>query len=328
MSKLVSVIVPCFNEEKYIANCIYSLLNNGIDHEQLDIIIIDGGSSDKSVSIINAYIENFSCIRLFHNEKTITPVSLNIGVKNATAEYFLIASAHASFENGYIQECLNAIEKYKADVIGGVIETTTLTQNKLTNSIVAVLSHAMGVGNSMFRLGTRNVIEVDTVPYGLYKREVFEEVGFYNEKLVRNQDIEFSKRLKRHGKKIVLIPGISCKYFARENLKDIAKNNYLNGFWNIKTVLITRSLLSLSLRHFIPLFFLLSLISPILISIFYVNYFIIMIPLFILTLYLLLVFISSLKVYDRQKSFFYILFTFVFIHFSYGFGSIMGFLKK
>jgi len=251
-----------------------------------------------------------------------------MGVRSSWGRYILIASAHAVFEKDYIKECLNAIEKYNADVVGGVIETTTLTKNKLTNSIVAVLSNAMGVGNSMFRLGTKDVIAVDTVPYGLYKSELFEEVGFYNEKLIRNQDIEFSKRLKKNGKKILLIPGISCKYFARENLKEIAKNNYLNGFWNIKTVFITGSLKSLSLRHFIPLFFLLSLIIPLLFSIFFVNYFFLMIPAFISTLYLLLVLISSLKIYNRQKSFFYILFTFVSIHFSYGVGSIMGFLKK
>jgi glycosyltransferase involved in cell wall biosynthesis len=328
MNKIVSIVIPCYNEEKYIKLCLDSILLNGVSVEAFEIIIVDGESEDATLDIVETYRRNYDNIFLFSNTKRITPTSLNIGISNAKGKYILIASAHAAFEKGYIQSCINAIEANNADVVGGAIETVSLNENKLNNSIIAVLSNALGVGNSMFRLGTDEAVEVDTVPYGLYRSEIFKEVGYYNEKLVRNQDIEFSKRLTRNGKKILLIPDISCKYYARENYRDIAQNNFQNGLWNIKTIFITKTFKSLSLRHFVPFFFLISLIIPVLYSFILGTIMFALFSLSVLLVYITLIAIMSKKLDNSKSSFLYIFFTFVIIHFSYGMGSFFGFFKR
>ena len=99
------------------------------------------------------------------------------------------------------------------------------------------------------------ITEVDTVPFGCYRKEVFTKYGLYNTKLVRNQDIELNKRIKRGGGKIYLIPDTYCVYYAREKYREIIKNNYLNGKWSILTVYITKTFNSLSVRHFVPMIF-------------------------------------------------------------------------
>jgi len=83
---------------------------------------------------------------------------------------------------------------------------------------------------------------------------------------INNQDIELSKRILKKGKDIYLVPSVSCNYYARESYGGIAKNNFRNGYWNLLTGYITRNPESLSIRHFVPLGFILSLFVSLLIG--------------------------------------------------------------
>ena len=152
------------------------------------------------------------------------------------------------------------------DCIGGGIDTQIINSTPVSEAIVKILSSRFGVGNSSFRTEKKDIMYVDTVPFGIYKKSLFEEIGYYNEQLVRNHDIEFSKRLIKSGHKIALVSSIRCTYFARETFRKLAENNLSNGFWNIRTFYITGRLRSLSIRHFIPLIFILSLIIPVIMS--------------------------------------------------------------
>lgn len=325
MKKIISIIVPCLNEAAYIGKCIDSLINNKADAYNIEIIIIDGGSNNETLKVINTYQKDYSFIKLISNPQKITPISLNMGIKNSIGDYILIASAHSSFQDGYLAKCLDIIEKTNADVVGGTIETKPLNNSLKANSIAAVLANRFGVGNSMFRTGINKLIEVDTVPFGLYKRNIFEEVGLYNEKLIRNQDIELSKRIINAGKKILLFPEVSCVYYSRETYFGIAQNNFLNGLWNIRTVYLTRNYKSLSIRHFVPLAFVSSLILPIILSLFS-NYFMFL-SIFILLIYTCTITVVSLRVNNKTKRFLFIWFSFIILHFSYGIGSLIGLFK-
>jgi GT2 family glycosyltransferase len=181
------------------------------------------------------------------------------------------------------------------------------------------------VGNSDFRVGTDTPKEVDTVPFGCYKREVFEKYGYYDERLERNQDIELNKRILSGGGKIYLVPDVTCTYYARESLKALAKNNYANGRWNILTAYYTGTLRSLSLRHFVPLLFVLSLILPLLGAPLYPK--LLYIPLISLISYMALVIIISLKLKDSKTDMLHIAAAFIVLHLSYGAGSLMGLIE-
>ena len=178
------------------------------------------------------------------------------------------------------------------------------------------------MGNSTFRTGIESVKEVDTVPFGCWPKRVFEKYGRYDVRLVRNQDIEFSKRIINGGGKIYIIPDTFCTYLARETFRGLAKNNYNNGLWNILTVYYTKQMKSLSLRHFIPLLFVLSLIIPTIVGVFWH-------PAWLLSAFVLLVYLLALGAVSaklaKQKhlNFFYLLWSFITLHCSYGFGSLM-----
>ena len=321
MSK-ISIIIPCLNEEKYIAHCIESIVVSDIDYDKTEVIFVDGVSSDKTVEIINEYVVKYPFIKILSNPKKYTPVSMNIGIDTSIGDYIFILSAHAEYKKDYFKKLVKSIKALKADCVGGILLTEVKNKNKKSNSIKEILSHKFGVGNSDFRTGSSEIKEVDTVAFGCYTKEAFEKYGYFDEKLIRNQDIELNKRIINGGGKIYLVPDVECIYYARENFIDLAKNNYSNGKWNILTAYYTKTLNSLSLRHFIPLIFLLSLLFPSLLSLFFPKF--IFVGLFSLASYFALVIIISLNLREKENSFFYLIISFFTLHISYGMGSLMG----
>ncbi len=322
---LISVIVPAFNEEKAIAHCLESVLRNQRDDFDLEIVVVDGMSKDATCDIIKELQKKHSNIRLFENPEVFTPHGMNIGIQRAKGDYILIASSHSSFNDDYISVLYHYIQHAGVDVAGGMMETRVLHSTRKSESIVKVLSHPLGVGNAMFRTGVKEAQAVDTVPFGLYKKEVFDKAGLYNEKLIRNQDIELSKRIARWGFKIHLVPDARCYYYARENFASLGKNNYANGKWNLLTIYYTKAFKSLSLRHFIPLIFLLSLILPLVAASIYL-------PLGLLSAVSLLTYMGaillvSVKINNAETSLVKLVSAFITLHISYGLGSLSGLLS-
>ncbi len=328
MNKKISIVIPCRNEKSYIALCLDSLINNDYPNDLIEIIVIDGESNDGTQEILKQYETNYHFIKVISNPHKITPVALNLGIKNATKEYILIVSAHSAYPDNYITTLMKYISDLKADVVGGIIKTSIKNPTKKALSIVKVLSNKFGVGNSMFRIGINKPMQVDTVPYGIYKKELFNKIGLYDEKLIRNHDIELSKRIvnSNTNRKIYLIPDVVCTYYAREKYLNLAKNNYQNGLWNILTVYITKNINSLGLRHFIPIIYIFSLIIPVILAILISKYFIYLTLLSFLC-YNILVIIISIKLNDRTTSFFHLFWSFYVLHFSYGIGSFIGLFK-
>ncbi|MBI4647756.1 MAG: glycosyltransferase family 2 protein [Bacteroidia bacterium] len=323
--KTVTVIIPCRNEVKYISACLDSLINNQYPKNFLEILVINGISSDKTDEIVKKYHETYPFIKLLHNPHKITPAAFNIGIKNATGELIMIASAHATYSHDYINILVTKMQLFDVDMIGGLLKSDVLSKNSKSLSIASVLSHKFGVGNAFFRIGINKPTFVDTVSYGICKKNLFTQVGYYNEKLIRNQDMEFSKRLLQKNKKVLLIPDVYSTYYVRETYNQLSKNCYQNGKWIFPTIYYSKRLSSLSLRHFIPLIFMLSLIIPLIFSILYFP--LAFVSLLSAILYLLSVSIISFRIIKKGTGFFYIFWAFITLHFSYGIGSLVGFVK-
>jgi len=329
--KKISIIIPCRNEEKYISTCLTSLIEMDYPKNLMEIIVVDGRSQDRTLEIVHKYQLEYPFVRVIDNPKLFTPQAFNLGIKNASYELVMISSAHSSFDKNYVSEVLNALEILNCDGAGGVITTKVRSNSRKALSICEVLSNHFGVGNSKFRVGTDKPIEVDIVPFGIYKKSLIEVVGYYDERLIRNQDMELSKRIIENGKKIYLIPTAKSIYFARETYKELFANNFANGLWIPITVYITKKFSSLSLRHFVPLIFLLSLILPTVMML--VEPLAGIAALSSLSAYLILLALVSFKINNQRTSFFHIMYAFLVLHISYGIGSLLGlirfdFLKK
>lgn len=324
MLEKVTVVIPCRNEEKYIEGCVRSLLLNGYNPQLLEILVVDGLSTDSTPGVLNELMAEFHQVRMIPNEKKVTPNALNLGIQHATGKYILIASAHSSFSEGYIATLVQQIQELPdAIAVGGVMNTEVKNETMRSMAIKEILSNPFGVGNAMFRVGAKEVMKVDTVPFGLYKASLLKETGGYDERLIRNHDIELSKRLLRNGGAIYLIPDAVCTYYARETYTGLAKNNYRNGKWNILTVFITKNVGSLSLRHFIPLIFVLSLVLPLFFSLIWWP--LSLLSAFSLLMYMMAAFYFSLSADRERTTLLHLLYGFFILHFAYGLGSLNGF---
>ena len=324
-SPLVSVVIPCYNEESYIFGCISSLLSN--DYKNIEIILVDGGSKDNTIEIIENLQADYSLVKLYHNKKKITPVSLNIGVASANGEFIMIAGAHSEYPTHYISNLTKYFNDDNILLVGGALKTDVKNKNSKSLAIKSVLSNKFGVGNAYFRTGVTEPKFVDTVPFGIYRKNVFDEFGMYDEKLIRNHDIELNKRIINNKAKILLDPASECTYYSRETFKKLAKNNYSNGMWNILTVYITKNFKSLSLRHFIPVLFILSLFIPVLAAIIFKINMLYILSLISLIVYNMLILLISIKLRKKEIHLYHIIFSFYSLHFSYGFGSLTGLFK-
>jgi len=305
----VSIIIPCQNEEKYIGKCLDSIINQDFPKENLEVLVIDGMSEDKTKEIIEKYANQYSFIKLLENSKKFTPFGLNIGVKEAKGEIILRMDAHASYEKDYISKCVKYLNEFNADNVGGILKTLPAENTISAEAIALSLSHPFGVGTSYFRLGAKEPREVDTVFGGCYKREVFEKIGLFNENLKRSQDIEFNLRLKRAGGKILLVPDIISYYYPKSNLEDFFLHNFEDGTWAVLPLKFVKT--PLKLRHYIPLIFVLTL------------------PLSIWPYIPISLFFSAQIAFCEKdpRLFFVMPLIFATRHFGYGLGSIWGLVK-
>lgn len=322
----LTVICPFYNEEKYIAQCMDSIVKQDFPQNELQVLLVDGGSSDRSRSIAEEYCAKYSFLRVLDNPDRIVPAAMNLAIDQAQGDVILRLDMHASYAPNYFSALVSRLEELHAENVGCPWETDVLNKTPISLAIREVLRNRLGVGNATFRLGSQEVKEVDTVPFGCFPQSVFEKYGKYDVRLVRNQDIEFNKRIARNGGKIYLVPDTSCTYYARETYSALAKNNFLNGKWNIWTVFYTKAFRSLSLRHFVPLLFLCSLILPLLLGLYVPQ--LVGISALSLGLYFCCVSVEVGRLCVRKHlNFIYLLIAFVTLHISYGVGSLVGILS-
>jgi len=320
--KKVSLVIPVRNEENHIQNCIESILNQDFPIDKLEVIFIDGNSSDDTKKIINNYIEKYpDLIILFDNPQKTVPFAMNIGIRKSIGDYIIRLDAHSEYPNNYISDCIRTIKNIEADNVGGL----ALTKGKgfIGKAFAKVLSSKFGVGNSGFRTNAKSGY-VDTVPFGTFKKETFEKYGYYDERLTRNQDYELNYRIRKMGGKIYLNSDISLTYFCRDTLSGILKQSYENGKWNIITSKLCPG--TMSIRHFIPLVFTLSLLGLPILSLFS-SLFILIFFLELIT-YFVFVLIVVFKKFENINQLILLILLFPIFHISYGLGSFIGVLKK
>lgn len=318
MSIKVSVIIPVFNEEKYIANCIKSLLNQTFPKDQMEWLFLDGNSSDLTVSIIDTFVEQYpALIRIISNPNRTQAYAMNIGTKEAKGKYIVRLDAHADYDKSYIKECVRLLDTGEYDNVGGIAETRS--RSEYGEVIACMMSSKFGVGNSQFRTSEKGGL-VDTVPFGAFRREYLQEIGGFDERLDRNEDNEINYRIRSRGGKVFLSPTIKFTYYCRDTLSGILRMAFQNGKWTIIASKYCPG--SMSFRHLIPFAFVISLLVLTILSL-NINIF----SLFLTSeigLYLVLDLIFSYRASKNFYCYFNLLYLFPAFHISYGIGSICG----
>lgn len=320
---MISVVCPIYNEEKYIARCIDSILAQDYPKDDMEVILVDGMSTDGTRRIVADYAAQYPFIRLVDNPQRIVPPAMNIGIRAAKGDIIIRLDAHAIFPANYFSELVKNLRELKAENVGGVCRTLPVNDSPECVAIANVLSSNFGMGNSYFRVGATEVMEVDTVPFGCFHRELFDRIGYFDEELIRNQDDEFNGRIIKNGGKIYLLPQLVIDYYARDKVSKVYKMFYQYGLFK---PLVNKKLGSpATVRQFFPLLFVLGLLlGPFMGFVskwFLVAYAAVILLYFCLATYFSLRDSKSLKLIFLQN------WTYFVVHFAYGWGYLRGLVK-
>ncbi len=318
----VSVLAPCRNEVDFIRDAIQSILDNDYPAELVEILVLDGMSTDGTREIVQEISKQSPSVRLVDNTHKIVPTAMNIGIKEAKGEYIIRIDCHAEFANDYIRKCIEVSQRTGAANVGGYWLTLPGANTSVARAIMLATSSRFGVGNSAFRTGGGNEMVVDTVPFGTFRKSIFSKVGPYDERLVRNQDIELNSRIRKMDEKIIISPEIELSYINRATLQGIWQQSFNNGLWNPYTVWLTGS--ALRIRHFVPLFFVLGLIflaaGSIFSGVFTIGF------VGCLSLYAAIAFTAASRQEPKARgsTIPLVIVSFFILHFAYGLGTIWG----
>ena len=322
MNKTVSVVIPCRNEENYIGKCLESFIKQTYPKELLKIIVADGMSTDNTRNIIKDMQRQHDNIILLDNKGLSAPKGMNLGIRHTDSDIVIIFGAHSYADKDFVLENVKVLEREEVGCAGGLI--TTINDTIKGAAIAEAMSCPFGVGNALFRYAEKEAY-VDTVAFGAYRRSLLEKIGLFDEELVRNQDDELNFRVEKSGSKILLSPKIKSTYYGRGDFRRLWKQYYQYGFWKVRVI--QKHKRPASIRHLIPLAFVLYLAGGGILSIF--SSFIRNIYFIILGLYILLDLFFSLKISLTKsiKYLFYLIFSFPILHISYGLGFILGLLN-
>jgi len=267
MSPRVSVIVPCYNEQSTIRLLLEALLEQTYPRAEMEVIVADGLSTDGTRDVVTAFQKDFPdlCVRVVENAKRSIPSGLNRAIEAARGEILLRLDGHSMPYSDYVENCIQAHEEGRGANVGGVWEIRPGAETWIAESIAAAAAHPLGVGDALYR-HTKQAAEVDTVPFGSFRRALIDQIGFFDEALLSNEDYEFNARVRESGGRVWLDPSIRSVYFARSTLLELIRQYWRYGFW--KWRMLRRYPATLRWRQALPPLFVISLIGLAILSIF------------------------------------------------------------
>jgi glycosyltransferase involved in cell wall biosynthesis len=319
---LVTIILPIRNEGKHIATCLEAILQQDYPLEQVEILVIDGHSTDNTQAIVRQIAQQAHIIRLLDNPQQIVPTAMNIGIKQAQGEVIIRVDGHTIIAPDYVRTCVEALMSSGADCVGGPM--VACGQTPFGEAVALATSHPFGVGGSKFHYATE-IMETESVYLGAYRRDVFERVGYFDEEMVRNQDDEFNYRLRARGGKIVLYPTIRSIYYNRSTARSLWRQYFQYGLWKVRVAQKLPG--QMRPRHFIPGGLVVSLIGGGILA--PVVRAIRLAWLTTLILYSLFNLAVSLKIASQtqRRHFKFLILVFPILHLAYGSGFIWGLIR-
>lgn len=319
----VSVIVPCYNEGGTIQLLLQALSAQSYPASRMEVVIADAMSEDET----RAEIEQFANqhpdlrIRIVDNPKRTIPAGVNVAAQAAEGLYLVRMDAHSIPDREYIALSVKLLQEGIADNVGGVWEIEAGENTCIAKAIAAAASHPLGAGDALYRIA-KKAAYVDTVPFGAFTKKKFDEVGHFDESLLSNEDYEFNARIRLSGGKVWLDPRIHSRYFARKNLKQLAKQYWRYGYWKFK--MLKRYPKTIRWRQAVPPFFVFGIILFTILSLFSEFARIILATILGLYFAVLLVFSSIEAIKRKDACYLNMVFAITVMHFCWGTGFLFS----
>lgn len=310
----LTVCFPVFNEERFLDALIGSVIDTEPKSKQ--IVLIDGGSTDGTVSLIKRWQEKYANIILVNNPQRYVSHGFNLAFNQTQSAYIALMGAHAEYPSNYFQKGLALLQAGECDAVGGPL----IQKGKSDKAAVIAfcMSSKFGVGDTEFRTSKKRMY-VDSVAMAIYNRKVFDKVGLFDESLLRNQDDEFHYRLNHFGFRILMEPEMESVYYVREDLGSLWKQYYQYGLY--KPMVLNKIRSGIRIRHLVPALFTLYLVT---LPFFAWLHWVFILP---LLFYFILASVVLVMEFKKPGKIFFGILSFLTLHLAYGLGFLKGLLK-
>ena len=260
----VSIVIPCRNERDQIKATLETILAQESPPGGFEIIVLDGMSDDGTRQLLEEVGRGDRRLKVIDNPERTTACGMNAGIRHARGRYVAIMGAHNRYAPDYLCSSLKVLQETRADNVGGTM--LCVGQSRLQKAIAMAHHSGFAVGGARWH-NINYEGPADTVFGGVYRRDVFDRIGLFDEELVRNQDDEFNLRLVSAGGKIWHSRRIKSWYTPRSSLRDLFLQYLQYGYWKVRVI--QKHKLPASVRHVVPGCFVLSLIAVPMVSLFW-----------------------------------------------------------
>ena len=245
---LVSAIIPCRNEKDHIEPCLRSLFAQHALSGGIEILVVDGMSDDGTRDTLTRLAEEHPGFQVIDNPSRTTPIALNIGIRTSRGQYIAILGAHAEYAPDYLKTCVDLLEEHpEVCCAGGPI--VSQGKGSFGQAVAEAMSHPVGIGNAKHRLPDYEGY-AEGACFPMFRKEIFNRVGLFDEDLVITEDDELNYRLARQGEKIFISPRARCTYFVRETPARLFRQYFRYGYWRV--AVLRKHRLPASLRQVVP----------------------------------------------------------------------------
>lgn len=322
---IISFVVVAYNAEKTLSVLLNDLSKQDYPHEMIEVLLIDSMSNDGTREIMEEFAGNdfgFRQVLLLENPGKTLPCGCNVALKNYTGDAIVRLDAHSSIDSDFISKNVEIL-KNGEDISGGQVESILVNDTALQQTFLLAENSAFCGGAAAFRRLTERAY-VNTMAFAMYRREVYDKVGFYNENLARTEDNDMSYRIGLAGYKMCFDPIIKTRRFTRSSFKALMRQKYLNGYWIGKTMGVQPK--CFSLFHFVPFCFLLGIVFTTAMACFGFPW----MAALMWSLYAVAaVFFAILDIKRASLKWSHLLlpFVFLFLHVAYGIGTAVGLIE-
>ncbi len=256
----VTVLLAVRNEERHISAALDAVRAQDWPRDLLEILVADGRSTDATRALVERVAARDPRVRLVDNPERFVAQGLNRALAESRGDVIVRVDGHCRVPSGYVRAGVEALRAHALACAGGPVRA--LGETPVARAIALAMSTPFGVGGATFRW-SHTACDVEHLPFGVWPREVFERLGGFDEALVRNQDDEFSDRLRRAGGRIRLLPDQASDYWSRASLGGLWRQYFGYGYWKVR-VIRKRGGWPSSPRHLVPAAFVLGLTAGVL----------------------------------------------------------------
>lgn len=264
----VSLIIPCYNEEIRITRLLQCLVDQTYPLEDMEVILADGMSTNRTRALIETFQKQHPLpkINIIDNPQRTIPAALNLAIKASSGKLIVRMDAHTLPAKDYVVLSVQAFDEGKGQDVGGVIDIAPGSDTWIGKAIAVATRHPLGVGDAKYRWA-KTAGYADTVAFGTYARKTFDEIGFYDESLLVNEDYELNSRLRAAGGRIWIDPAIRATYYSRPDLSSLASQYFIYGFYKYR--MLKRHPGTLRWRQALPPLFVLGILMLLLFAAFW-----------------------------------------------------------